>query len=223
LYRSPQPPTPNFSHFWVILGGWSQILPTTKLFRHGFLQRKIPPYSGPIQWVRCGSGAKAPLLAARPESKIDPPKYLGNKSEIAHVISPPAPIILPVAFNVKRGNLRCNNGGGGGNFSKVKRLVRKCKGTRKRLFSRFFFFLQYPRGILETQEFVPRTDFTQKTSYAHVSLLMGCWNIQENLESNVNWVGDGRFCGGFPSFCILAPGDQTCQLWNMQEHWDEHS
>ena len=30
--------------------------------------------------------------------------------------------------------LGCNNGGGGGKFSKVKRLVRKRTGTRKRLF-----------------------------------------------------------------------------------------
>jgi len=31
----------------------------------------------------------------------------------------------------------CNNGRGGGNFSKVKRSVGKCVGTRKRLFSGF--------------------------------------------------------------------------------------
>ena len=29
--------------------------------------------------------------------------------------------------------LGCNNGGGGGNFSKVKQLVAKCIGTQKRL------------------------------------------------------------------------------------------
>ena len=33
--------------------------------------------------------------------------------------------------------LGCNNGGGGGIFSKLKRLVRMCMGTRKQLFSRF--------------------------------------------------------------------------------------
>ena len=27
--------TPNFDHFWVVCEGWSQILPWTKLFRHG--------------------------------------------------------------------------------------------------------------------------------------------------------------------------------------------
>jgi len=35
------------------------------------------------------------------------------------------------------GMLGCNNGGGGGNFSKVKRLVAKWIGTRKRLLSGF--------------------------------------------------------------------------------------
>jgi len=33
--------------------------------------------------------------------------------------------------------LGCNNRGGGGNFSKVKRFVAKWVGTRKRLFSSF--------------------------------------------------------------------------------------
>jgi len=33
--------------------------------------------------------------------------------------------------------LGCNNGSGGGNFSKVKRLVSEWIGTRKRLFSGF--------------------------------------------------------------------------------------
>jgi len=38
----------------------------------------------------------------------------------------------------------CNNGGGGGNFSKVKRLVRKCKVTLKPFFSCLCFFLAPP-------------------------------------------------------------------------------
>ena len=33
--------------------------------------------------------------------------------------------------------LGCNNGGGGGNFSEVNRLVLKSIGTQKRLFSKF--------------------------------------------------------------------------------------
>jgi len=37
LYRKMTPP-PNFGHFWIIFEGWSQNLPSTKLFRHGFEQ-----------------------------------------------------------------------------------------------------------------------------------------------------------------------------------------
>ena len=37
LYHKMTPP-PNLGHSWVIFDGWSQILPSTKLFRHGFEQ-----------------------------------------------------------------------------------------------------------------------------------------------------------------------------------------
>ena len=40
VYHTMTPP-PNFGHFCVILEGWSQILPSTKLFRHGFEQSYI--------------------------------------------------------------------------------------------------------------------------------------------------------------------------------------
>jgi len=76
--------------------------------------------------------------------------------------------------------LGCNNGGRG---------VRKCIGTRKQLFSVFCYFLPYPCVILETQELFPRTYFTHKTTHAYLSLLMDCWNIQENLESDLKWAG----------------------------------
>ena len=39
------------------------------------------------------------------------------------------------------------------------------------------------------------------------------WNIQENLDSDIFWAGNGQFCGDFPPFCVLAPRDQTCQLF----------
>jgi len=105
------------------------------------------------------------------------------------------------------------NGGGCGNLSKVQRLVWKCsRGTRKRLFSVVSCFLQYPSGILETQELFPRIYFTHKTKYMYLSLFKGCWNVQENLDSEIFWAGDGRFCGNFPPFCVLAPRDHTCQL-----------
>jgi len=37
LYHKMTPP-PNLGHFWVIFEGWSQSLPSTKLFSHGFEQ-----------------------------------------------------------------------------------------------------------------------------------------------------------------------------------------
>jgi len=37
LYHKMTPP-PNLGHFWVVFERWSQILPSTKLFRHGFEQ-----------------------------------------------------------------------------------------------------------------------------------------------------------------------------------------
>ena len=57
--------------------------------------------------------------------------------------------------------------------------------------------------------------FYSWNTYAYLSLLMGCWNVQANLDSDLNWARDahGPFCGGFPPFCILAPQDQTCQLF----------
>jgi len=37
LYHKMTPP-PNLGHSWVVFEGLSQILPSTKLFRHGFEQ-----------------------------------------------------------------------------------------------------------------------------------------------------------------------------------------
>jgi len=77
----------------------------------------------------------------------------------------------------------------------------------------FSCFSPNPCGILETQELCPRNYFAHKTTYAYLFQFMGCWNIQENLDSDLFWAGDGRSCGGFPPFCILAP--QTCQLLEL--------
>jgi len=74
-------------------------------------------------------------------------------------------------------------------------------------------FSCFPCGILERQELFHRNNFAQKTTYAYLSLSMGCWNVQENLESDLFWADDGRFCGDSPPFCILAPRIQTCQLF----------
>ena len=78
-----------------------------------------------------------------------------------------------------------NNGGGGGFFPKVKRLVRKCIGARKRLFSGFVVFRPYTCGILEKQQLFPRNYFAHKTTYACLSLFMDCWNVQENSDSDL--------------------------------------
>jgi len=37
---------------------------------------------------------------------------------------------------------------------------------------------------------------------SYLSLFIGCWNIRENLDSDLFWAGDGRFCGDFPPFQI---------------------
>ena len=49
-------------------------------------------------------------------------------------------------------------------------------------FSGFYCFFDNQCGIIETQELFPRTYFTREN---HI----GCWNIQENLESVLNWAG----------------------------------
>jgi len=38
LWYHKMTPPPNLGHSWVVFGGWSQILPSTKLFRHEFEQ-----------------------------------------------------------------------------------------------------------------------------------------------------------------------------------------
>jgi len=66
--------------------------------------------------------------------------------------------------------MACTNGGEGGNFSKVKRLIAKWVGTRKRLFSGFFCGTG---GILEKQELFPKACFTHNPIYAYLPLVMG--------------------------------------------------
>jgi len=39
--------------------------------------------------------------------------------------------------------------------------------------------------------------------------------MQENLDSEIYWAGDGRFCGDFPPFCILVP-DLAAFLLNLK-------
>jgi len=60
--------------------------------------------------------------------------------------------------------LGCNKGGGGGNFSKVERLVRKCSGTRKRLFSAVSCFSSTRVGFQKRRNFFPGLILTIKAS-----------------------------------------------------------
>jgi len=92
-------------------------------------------------------------------------------------------------------------------FYQVKRSVRKCVGTWKRLFSVSLVFRLYTCGILEKQHFFPRNCFAHKIAYAYMSLFMNCWNIQENMDADLFWAGDGRFCG---IFLFLAGDGRFC-------------
>jgi len=67
----------------------------------------------------------------------------------------------------------CNNGGGGGNFSKVKRFLPS--GLEHR--NGYSLVLLLTGGILETQELFPKAYFTHKPTYAYLPLFMGSWNM----------------------------------------------
>jgi len=54
----------------------------------------------------------------------------------------------------------------------------------------------------------------KKTTYAYLSLFMDCWNIQENLDVDLFWAGDGRFCGIF----FIFKWWQSI-LWNPFSFW----
>ena len=46
--------------------------------------------------------------------------------------------------------------------------------------------------------------FTHTPIYAYLPLFMGSWNMQEHLESDLFWFGDGQICGGFPPLCFFV-------------------
>jgi len=96
--------------------------------------------------------------------------------------------------------LGCNTGGRGGKFSKVKRSVAKWIGKQKG-YSQFF---GNTGGILETQENFP---------FAYLLLFMSSWDMQENWDSDIFWLGDGRNCEEFPPLCVLAPRIETCHFF----------
>jgi len=51
---------------------------------------------------------------------------------------------------------------------------------------------------------------------------MGCWNIHENLDLDIFWAGDGRFCGEFPPYGILAPGNQFAGFITEAAFFEAH-
>ena len=75
-----------------------------------------------------------------------------------------------IQTNKQRILLGCNNRGGGGNFSKVKWLVRKWMGTRKRLFSRFLGWVKF--------------------AFSHTRLVKSCFPRINRVAS--------RCCASFP-------------------------
>jgi len=81
----------------------------------------------------------------------------------------------------------CHYGGGGGNFAKVKLSGRKCTGTQIRLIC-FGFWLSSVGGK-KRRIFLTRHLFgcNQTTTYAYLTLLIGSWNLQENLWCKPFW------------------------------------
>jgi len=82
------------------------------------------------------------------------------------------------------------------------------------MFLVFSCFWLFHRGILNEGTFHENLFcFTHKTTYAYLSVFMDCWNIQEDLDSDLFWAGDGQFWGGFSPLCNLAPRIQTCHFF----------
>jgi len=107
--------------------------------------------------------------------------------------------------------LGCNNGGGGGIFPNVKRSVWKCIGTRKRSLSGF---LVCHVGFWKGSNFSPEIILPIKP-LRHICPCPWAVEISKKIWfSDLFWAGDGRFCGDFPPFCILASWVQTCQFFN---------
>jgi len=80
----------------------------------------------------------------------------------------------------------------------------------------FLVFVSSMAGFWKRRNFSPKLiePIKPRTSI-HICprLFTDCWNLQENLDSDLFWDGDGRFWEGFPPFCILAPRIQTCHFF----------
>jgi len=80
----------------------------------------------------------------------------------------------------------CHYGGGGGEFSKVKRLVRKCLGTQKRLFSGFPLACVGVRNlesVSETSKVFPMA-YYNKTPMAYVRRSSTAYGPLESVLCN---------------------------------------
>jgi len=62
--------------------------------------------------------------------------------------------------------------------------------------------------------FFPEIILPIKPTYAYLCLSMGCWNIQANLDSDLFWAGDGRFCRNFPPF-LYTTAQKHC-TWQLR-------
>ena len=104
----------------------------------------------------------------------------------------------------------CNNWGGGGNFSKVKRFVAKWVGTRKRLFSRF---------LRQWCDFRNSGTCPQSIFYSWTNICIFA-PVHELLEyaRTLGFVpyfatATAQSWGVFRHFCVLYKSTQTCHLF----------
>ena len=95
----------------------------------------------------------------------------------------------------------CNNGGGGGNFSKVKRFLPS--GLEHR--NGYSLVLLLTGGILETQELFPKAYFTHNP-YMHICPCSWAHGIYKNIGIRTYFASmTAESVGGFrPSgFCVM--------------------
>jgi len=104
----------------------------------------------------------------------------------------------------------CNNGGGGGNFSRVKRLVATCVGTRKRLFSGFLRTV----GFQKCRNFFPR-HILLINAYMHICPCSWALGICKNIEIRTYFaLVTAESMGVFCHFCVLYKSTQTCHFFH---------
>jgi len=72
------------------------------------------------------------------------------------------------------------------------------------VFALLVFATQERQGKNSTSPLWNKAYFTHKTTYAYLPLFIGSCNMQEYLDLNIFWSGEGRFCDSFPPFCVFA-------------------